>query len=382
MQRQRYLFLYLKTGGGHLAPARAVANILQGSQAERVEPILVDGLAESPRFVRAMIEDGYRLLQSHARWYYALIYLLNTFSPIAWFTSTIVSWCVRPYLERMIAEHRPDKIVIFHFFLIDPVRAIQRKRAANFRTLVVVTDPFTAHPIWFRDREQHFIVFSERLRQHCLERGIARHQVVVFPFIINEQFDPCATAECIEGVKQRLGFDPQRRLVLIVGGGDGIPKGVRIVRHLLRGNSAVQIAVVCGHNGFMRKRLLALKEKQRAGRLSVFGFVDNIHEFLTAADLVITKCGASMCMEILRSNKIPLVSSYLWGQEKGNVEFLLESRMGIYERKPAHIPEVVSRLFAEPERVDTMKKSIATARIANGASAVAGYILSFPQPAM
>jgi UDP-N-acetylglucosamine:LPS N-acetylglucosamine transferase len=377
MKPQRHLFLYLKTGGGHAAPARAVAAALRDAHPDLVDPVLADGLAEAPGFVRAAIEDGYRLLQSRARWYYALIYFFNKIPPIAWINAALVSHFVRPYLERLIAEQRPDKIVIFHFLLIKPVRQILQRMGQRASTLVVVTDPFTAHPFWFHDKEQHFIVFSERLRRFCLGRGIAEDRIAVFPFIINDKFVVSPRAAGPAEMKKRIGVDPSQRLVLIAGGGDGIPNGVRIVKHLLKQHPAYSIAVVCGNNKGLHKKLTALREKQSVAQLKIFGFVDNIHELLHAADLVITKCGASMCMEILQSNRVPLISSYLWEQEKGNMEFLTAGRMGIYEPKPAHLPQLVNKLFAEPEVVDRMKANIASVQMTNGTAAVAEYILCF-----
>ena len=47
----KYLFLYLKTGGGHLAPAKAVAEKIKMKRRVDVEFLLVDGLSESNVFV-------------------------------------------------------------------------------------------------------------------------------------------------------------------------------------------------------------------------------------------------------------------------------------------------------------------------------------------
>ena len=74
VNKEHYFLVYLNTGGGHRAPARAVAASLAERFGDRVEPILIDGLAESPTIIRRMIEDGYRVLQMYARWIYAIIY--------------------------------------------------------------------------------------------------------------------------------------------------------------------------------------------------------------------------------------------------------------------------------------------------------------------
>jgi len=42
--KKKYLFVYLKTGGGHLAPARAIFNYLNQHFADSTEPKLIYGL--------------------------------------------------------------------------------------------------------------------------------------------------------------------------------------------------------------------------------------------------------------------------------------------------------------------------------------------------
>ena len=56
---KKYLFFYLKTGGGHLAPAKAVAEKIRSKRKSNTEILLVDGLSESKSFVKKIIEDGY-----------------------------------------------------------------------------------------------------------------------------------------------------------------------------------------------------------------------------------------------------------------------------------------------------------------------------------
>ncbi|MCK9410432.1 MAG: hypothetical protein M0R68_14990, partial [Bacteroidetes bacterium] len=56
--KQKYLFLYLRTGGGHLAPARSVAKYLSEQHGEEITPVLIDGLAQAKSIARYVIEDG------------------------------------------------------------------------------------------------------------------------------------------------------------------------------------------------------------------------------------------------------------------------------------------------------------------------------------
>ena len=72
-------------------------------------------------------------------------------------------------------------------------------------------------------------------------------------------------------------------------------------------------------------------------RIHVYGFVDFVYELINISDAVITKGGPATVMEILQLNKIPVISSYIWEQEKGNVELVTQSNVGFYEPNKLHI---------------------------------------------
>ena len=50
------MFFYLKTGGGHLAPAKAVAHYMEKYFGEDSTVVLVDGLKEAPEYSRFILE--------------------------------------------------------------------------------------------------------------------------------------------------------------------------------------------------------------------------------------------------------------------------------------------------------------------------------------
>ncbi len=371
-QKQKYLFLYLRTGGGHLAPARSVAKYLSEHHGSRIEPVLVDGLAEARPFARYVIEDGYRLLQAKAKWYYEFLYATNKFPPIGYFNVAMANFFIKPYIRKRIMEEHPDQIVIVHFFLIAPVYQVLKELGLSIPVVTVITDPFTAHPLWFQRKEQRFIVFSERLKHHCLKRGIPERSINVFPFIIDEKFTAPLSREKVMEVRSRFGFDPNKKLVLIIGGGDGIPHGRRILNNILSAGLPVETAIVCGKNMELHAEALALKEQYPA--LTVFGFVDFVYELLNAADIVITKCGASTIMEILMLNKVPVIIDYLWEQELGNMEFVRDNHLGIFERNISKLPGIIRELSMNGQKYEMYRSNIGRIGLKNGTKEVGEFL--------
>jgi len=164
-KKKKYLFVYLKTGGGHLAPARALFNYMNKHFADSAEPKLIYGFEKTPRWVQYIIEDGYRMLQYTGKWFFEFLYAINKVPIIARITCLLIAPFVRKYLEDVIIKEQPDKIVIFHFFLIIPVFKILRKKNLSIPVITVITDPFTPHTMWFLVKNQNFIVFSKELER-------------------------------------------------------------------------------------------------------------------------------------------------------------------------------------------------------------------------
>jgi UDP-N-acetylglucosamine:LPS N-acetylglucosamine transferase len=293
------MFLYLRTGGGHLAPAKAVAEQIRMKRKGKVEIQMVDGLAKSQTFVKKIIEDGYKNSINHAIWTYEFLYALHKINFISRLTAAIISFFIKPSLEKQIMDSMPGKIVIFHFFLIKPVFDIIRKNRLNIPVITVVTDPFTAHPLWFFNKNQNYIVFSELLRDSCIDKGIKPEKVNVFPFVLDGKFSQKISDSKKLKIRENLGFKPDSKIVLIIGGGEGMPKGKKILKKIIAGNMDAEIAIVCGKNKKQFKKAIAIKEKKGLSNIKVFGFIDYVHELINISDVVLSKCGASTFMEIL-----------------------------------------------------------------------------------
>jgi processive 1,2-diacylglycerol beta-glucosyltransferase/1,2-diacylglycerol 3-beta-galactosyltransferase len=371
----KYLFLYLKTGGGHLAPAKAVAEKIKMKRRVDVEILLVDGLSESNLFVKKVIEDGYKNAINKAAWTFEFLYALHKITAVSKFTASLVSYFVRPGIERQILETRPKKIVVFHFFLIKSVFEILKSNNLDIPVVTVVTDPFTAHPIWFLQKEQNYVVFSDLLKEKCIEKGIDKNNLHVFPFVLDSKFSQKVSDFKKIRIRKKLGFEIYSRIILIMGGGEGMPKGKKILKRIIARNMDAEIAIVCGKNQKLYDKAMKLKSKYAIDNLKVYGFIDFVHSLVSISDVVITKCGASTSMEILMMGKVPVINNYIWEQEKGNMEFVCQSKMGILEKNTRFLPDVLHKLLTDNEFYNSILNNIKNAAISNGVGPVSDYIL-------
>jgi UDP-N-acetylglucosamine:LPS N-acetylglucosamine transferase len=374
-QPGKFLMLYLKTGGGHLAPAKAIAGYLKNHHSDVAEPVLVDCFEEAPRWLKFIVEDGYRITQSKAKWLFEFLYAMNKLQLPAKITCFAIGLFIKPYLKKVIEKEKPVKIVCLHFFILQPLFSLIKNMNLNTPIITLVTDPFTAHTMWFLNKKQNFILFSKKLGEKIKSR-LPDSSINIFPFTLDEKYSFMAGKDEIEKIKSGKGIDLNQKVILIVGGGDGIPHGKRILKGILSKKINSFVIIICGKNKELFDQANQLKKQYQSQNLLIFGYVDFVYELINASDLVITKCGASTIMEILLLKKVPVVNDYIWEQEQGNVDFLIESKLGIYEPKLNRLPGLISELIVNNEKLNLYKSNIENMDLKNGLKEVSEFLIN------
>ncbi len=80
-------------------------------------------------------------------------------------------------------------------------------------------------------------------------------------------------------------------------------------------------------------------------------------------------------MEILHLKKIPIVIDYIWGQEKGNMEFIRDNNMGIFEKDISKIPSIIRGLLENNNKHNFYVNNIEKENLRPGTEEVTRFIL-------
>ncbi|KAL3914993.1 MAG: hypothetical protein SGILL_005856, partial [Bacillariaceae sp.] len=169
-------------------------------------------------------------------------------------------------------------------------------------------------------------------------------------------------------LRKELGLDSDLATCLIVGGGDGMGGIVQISTALGKklgeasGYPKYQMVVVCGSNKEAQEALK--KEDFGPGvKVDVQGFVNNMDEWMNAADCLVTKAGPGTIAEASICGLPCMLFAFLPGQEEGNVPFVEDSGFGKYSSNPDVIADTVSSWLASPDTMESMKEAaLAAAR--------------------
>jgi len=376
--KQKIALLYLNTGGGHVAPARALALGLESSYSETAEPLLFNGFSDKMPLCRFFFENGYQVSSNYFEAGYVLFYRITEYPAAIRFGNYFVSLHGVRNLMRMLREHSITKVVCMHEILILMAREAIDRVDPSIPLITMVTDPFTAHALWFYEKNNDLVVFSEKLRKEAVERyGHDPERVHLFPFILSKAFDRPYTEHEVTEAKKRLNISPGQKVLLIAGGGEGLKSADRIVASFLRRKRPELLIVVCGRNKLLRMQVSTMVEFWKARNVRVYGFVPFMPDLLNCADCVITKGGASTVMEVLSVGKPVIFSTYIRGQELGNVLYAVHNGAGLYIRKPKKILDQAGKILDDPVLAAGMRANALKLGIRNGLYDVLSFIHSF-----
>lgn len=384
MAKERILLLYLKTGGGHLAAGKAIEKRIRELHDDKdVEVYLFDPLPSDNLVWTVLFQKGYGFTSHRFSYLWVGAYFFSThvrLVKVLWnFLMLLIFWRT---IAQAVKEHEITKIVLLHCLLILPTRFALKRLRKQVPMVNVVLDPFTAHDLWFQRFEGPTIVFSERLRRVAVEKfGIRPSMVHRRPVILRRDFsDGPLPASKIRELKERFGFSRERRIVLLAGGGEGLPHGERYVEAILRSSLDVDVAVVCGKDELMRKNVERISKRYPGKKVHVYGFIDFMFELMNVADVIVSKGGPATVMEALMLEKPLIVSQYVFGQEKGNLEFVKQHRVGFFASKPAEIVAQIERIVADPEMYEEYKERIRSLALRNGTNEIVDFIMSHRLP--
>ncbi len=121
----------------------------------------------------------------------------------------------------------------------------------------------------------------------------------------------------------------------------------RLCREVTSTSLQAQWVIITGRNECLRARLNA---EVWPVPVQVKGFVHNMHEWMRAADLLVTKAGPSTISEALVMGLPMVLGGALPGQERPNVDYVVRAGAGMWAPKPDQVAEVVCELLAPGSR--------------------------------
>lgn len=346
---RRFMFVYLNTGNGHIAQARVLKEAF-ADYAPGVEVVLQNGFPDKRSIVDKIFEKGYSIACNYIHGLWPFIYDVGELRLVQKVSDFFITIGTKSRFKKIILEKKITDVVCFHAFLAPAIhRALRELREEGIKVnyTMSTTDPFTSSSSCFFDKKIDYIVSSERFKKFGMKCGVPEKQLHIMPFLLNKKFRVPATKDEIRALRLKYGFDPDKRLVLLAGGGEGLPGTLKIINQCIIHRANFAVAVVCGRNKPLKESLDVMAKAEALLDLHVFGFVDFMDSLVKMCDVIVSKAGASTIMEIAASGKPAIISKYLYGQERGNMEYIVHNGAGFYLRHSLHIYRLICHMLKD-----------------------------------
>ena len=361
------LFLIADTGGGHRAAAAAVAGALERGYPGRYIPVLRDPLAgpAAPRLLR-LITRAYGPVVRLAPWLWGVIYHATDSHLAAWLLRrALLAVAGRPLADALAAV-QPAAVVSFH-----PLAGQMAARAWLDQTpagrtaalVTVITDLGVPHATWRADGADLVVTPASgpapARTARAGRRPGAAGTIVPAGLPVGHGFrpGPATRAERAE-LRRSVGQRESAFLVVLTGGGEGAGRLGRHAAAVLRGLPDVDLAVICGRNTRLHRRLARLAARSD-GRLTVHGFVAGMAAWLRCADLVVSKAGPGTIAEAACCGAPILLMSHLPGQERGGVQRVTRAGAGRYLPRTSQLVTAIGQLKEHPADLAAMRAASA-----------------------
>lgn len=342
------LILSCSTGGGHNSAARAVKEELlsRGNNAVMLDPYTLD-----PTWKAAHIGSFYVFTAKYFPYAFGAAYNLGIRLCRLPITSPmyLANRKAARKLGEYLKENRYDVIAMTHFYAAEMVTYLRRKGYDLPPTVFIGTD-YTCTPFTMETQCDKYVIPAEDLCDDYIKQGATREQLLPYGIPVSRVFEPEETD--IAALRGQLGLHPDKQCVLATGGSMGAGNMKRLTAKLIRygkENSDTQFVIICGTNKKLQK---ALSDKTADNdRFSIIGFTDRMNDYMTAADVFITKPGGLSSTEAAVTGLPMIHMSSIPGCETRNLRYFESHGMSL-PLKHISIEKALDRLKNKQERTD------------------------------
>lgn len=373
MYKKKVLSVMLEVGFGHKSPAIAVQEQLLQKYGDRIINDVVDfAYASGAHKTDEQLKKTWDLALAFpvsARIGYLLVELAgNNLSYIDAF--------FKDFVEKGIAfidDYKPDCIFATHPLCL--YIAVQAKKELQLTCPIIayVVDPFDGYAWWANEDADALLVASEYSKKRLLEHGIDESKIFIKGFPLKQSFQKISQ-EQVDAIKASFGLAMNYPTILAVAGAQGIGKLFQYIELLANSEKNINVITVAGKNKQTKKRMDAAAACAKFPFVS-FGYVTNMHEIMSVADVVLSKAGASTAMEAIFLQKPMIFTEWAAYNDRYIIDFVLDYAIGFYCPTYFSFLQTINDITTK-NKLEQCKTNLLELQMKPGAEEVAEFIVS------
>ncbi|MBI3580215.1 MAG: hypothetical protein HY089_12500 [Ignavibacteriales bacterium] len=268
-----------------------------------------------------------------------------------------------------------DAIVCTHFLPYISVSSRLRKHGITAPVFAVTTD-FDAHKLWIDPIVEHYFVHHQESAWQLSAKGVAKEKISITGIPLLPQFKEVTPRP---KARQIVGIDEKNFTALVLSGGFGVGKVGEIVEQVAKTfetfpTRTFTALIVCGKNEKV-KATLEQRQFPKNVRPKIYGFVNNIHDLMDAADVLISKSGGLTSSEAMAKHLPMIIIDPIPGQESRNADIIVEQGAGWKAMDLPNIQYKLMRIIENSALLDQAKKATMLVAKPNAAHDVLSKVL-------
>jgi 1,2-diacylglycerol 3-beta-galactosyltransferase len=249
-------------------------------------------------------------------------------------------------IRALLSDHPADVIVCCHPLLKAPIVRALKVTGLELPLITLVTDLASGHASWFVPGGERCLVPTERVRARALACGLSAQSIEVTGLPVAPSFVNLARQAV--GARARLGLHPGVPVVLLLSGASAVGLSSHLLNAVVRSGVRAQLVVITGRNERLRAEL---SSRTWPVPVRITGFVHNMAEWMSAADLLVTKAGPSTISEALVMGLPMVLSGALPGQERPNVDYVVQGGAGVWAPNRSSVAQAVQGLLSSGDQM-------------------------------
>ncbi|NMA67949.1 MAG: glycosyltransferase [Desulfitobacterium sp.] len=369
MGELRVLVFSATIGDGHLRAAEAIIKVIK-EKAPQAEITHLDFGEYISKTLNKVVKKSYIELIKHTPKLYGTFYYrtykIRPDSPIQRFINLIGR---KEFLD-YINDLNPD-VIISTFHMAGSIFGELRTRGLLKAPVISVVTDFDVHTQYINTGVDLYIGGCQGIHDGLCARGIEPNKIKITGIPVDPKFEVELDRK---KVIEKLNLKSIRPTILLMAGAYGVSGGLKnICKVLLNWDIPVQILVVCGRD---EKLYRTMKELKGKNPITCYGFVRNVEELMSVADLIVTKAGGLTVSESLTKKLPMIIYKPIPGQEGENAKFLAKIGAAKIARNDEELENIIADLLTNPEKVSQMKWAAAQALPGHAAERAVEHIFS------
>lgn len=367
----KVLFITAPIGSGHIRAAQAVSGVLRSTYHSNVRIANVFDFF-SPWLGKTVLKMYLKILALFPQ-LYGRMYQWGNDGSLALIGRQIISRFLARRMKHFILDYNPSVIVCTHATPAGLVAQLLKNRDVSVPSVAIITD-FVVHRLWVYPELDYYFVARPAMQEYLQQYGIGPEKSQVSGIPVDLKFgEPFNRLQ----MEQKLHLAHAIKTILIMGGGAGVLPIDEIIAACDTLDIPLQLIAITGNNIKMNEKLRHISLAPQH-HLRVEGFVDNVHEFMAAADLLISKPGGMSSAEALSRGLPILIYAPIPGQEQANTQYLLEQNAALRADSLSELRSLLTGLLIQHSgQLTSLKQQALRLGRPAAAEAIAERIFTF-----